>query len=137
VENFPLSTTIAGGVMRLQPGALRELHWHPNTDEWDYFISGSARMTVFSPGGSVQPMEFGPGDVAYVPQGFGHYIENTGRAECRFLLAFNNGDYQEVSLTDWIGRSPRQVVATNFGLTEEVVARFRQKSAFIDPGRRE
>lgn len=28
--NFPISTTIASTFVRLKPGGLRELHWHPN-----------------------------------------------------------------------------------------------------------
>jgi oxalate decarboxylase len=132
VQNFPASRTIAGGVMTLNPGALREMHWHPNADEWDYFIRGRARMTVFSPDSDRQSVEFGPGDVAYVPQGFGHYIENIGEEPCEFLIAFNSGEYQEIALSDWLNNSPHQVIAANFGLPEDVVARFRKGSAFID-----
>ena len=29
-RNFPISTTIAAAVVTLEPGGLRELHWHPN-----------------------------------------------------------------------------------------------------------
>lgn len=29
-RNFPIATTIAAAVVRLEPGGLRELHWHPN-----------------------------------------------------------------------------------------------------------
>lgn len=29
-RNFPVSTTIAAAIVTLKPGALRELHWHPN-----------------------------------------------------------------------------------------------------------
>lgn len=29
-RNFPVATTIASAVVTLKPGALRELHWHPN-----------------------------------------------------------------------------------------------------------
>src|SRR5579883_2004181 len=28
IEEFPISTSIAGVSMRLKPGAIRELHWH-------------------------------------------------------------------------------------------------------------
>ena len=34
--NFPASKTIAAALVELDPGALRELHWHPNADEWQY-----------------------------------------------------------------------------------------------------
>src|SRR5262249_370575 len=68
-KEFPISTTITGALMTLHPGALRELHWHPNADEWQYFIAGRARMTVFGSKGRARTAEFGPGDVGFAPQG--------------------------------------------------------------------
>jgi oxalate decarboxylase len=29
-RNFPVAKTIASSIVTLKPGALRELHWHPN-----------------------------------------------------------------------------------------------------------
>lgn len=29
-RNFPIATTIAAAIVTLEPGGLRELHWHPN-----------------------------------------------------------------------------------------------------------
>src|SRR4029077_17038978 len=46
-RQFPISTTVTGALMQIKPGALREPHWHPNADEWEYYISGRARMGVF------------------------------------------------------------------------------------------
>ena len=37
---FPV-TDIAAAIVRLKPGGLRELHWHPLSDEWQYYISGN------------------------------------------------------------------------------------------------
>ena len=77
-REFPISTTMTGALMRIKPGGLRELHWHPNADEWQYYINGRGRMTVFGSHGRARTEEFGAGDVGYVPQGYGHYIENVG-----------------------------------------------------------
>src|SRR5687767_9219316 len=35
-DNFPVSKAIAGVLMTLQAGGLRELHWHANAAEWAY-----------------------------------------------------------------------------------------------------
>jgi oxalate decarboxylase len=121
-KEFPISSTMTGVTLLLKPGALRELHWHPNASEWQYFISGRARLTVFTSHGNVETTEFGPGDVGYVPQGFGHYIENIGEDECRALLVLNGGDYQEISLSEWLAAAPRQLLSTNFGVPEQVFA---------------
>src|SRR5262249_11829164 len=50
-SNFPAASTIAAALVEVAPGGLRELHWHPNTDEWQYFISGQGRMSVFASSG--------------------------------------------------------------------------------------
>ncbi|MGM3237869.1 cupin domain-containing protein, partial [Bacillus cereus group sp. BC24] len=76
--NFKASKTIASALVKVDPGAIRELHWHPNTDEWQYFISGKARMTVFASDGHARTFNYQAGDVGYVPFAMGHYVENTG-----------------------------------------------------------
>src|SRR5262249_35877188 len=96
MREFPISTTMTGATMLLKPGALRELHWHPNADEWQYYISGRARMALFGSNGRAKTLDFGPGDVGYVPRGFGHYVENIGEEDCRVLVLFNSGTYQEI-----------------------------------------
>ncbi len=130
-KEFPISTTMTGALMTLKPGGLRELHWHPNADEWQYFISGRTRMTVFGSQGRARTAEYGPGDVGLAPQGYGHYLENIGSEECRMLLMFNSGEYQDISLTQWLSANPKQLVATNFGLPESVVAKFPTTNVFI------
>lgn len=39
-RNFPMSITMAAAIVRLKPGGLRELHWHPGADEWQYWVAG-------------------------------------------------------------------------------------------------
>jgi oxalate decarboxylase len=90
---FPISTTITGALLIIEPGALRELHWHPNAAEWQFYLKGSGRMTVFGSHGRVRTDEFSAGDVGYVPQGYGHYIENTGSDTFKVVLALNNATY--------------------------------------------
>src|SRR5262249_7099598 len=49
-HNFAASKSIAAALNEVHPGGLRELHWHANADEWQYYLSGKARMTVFVAG---------------------------------------------------------------------------------------
>ena len=49
---FPAATTIAAAFVEVEPGGMRELHWHPNANEAQYYISGRARMTVYAADGS-------------------------------------------------------------------------------------
>ncbi|NRN26880.1 cupin domain-containing protein [Photorhabdus heterorhabditis] len=113
-KEFPISTTITGLIEIVKPGAIRELHWHPNANEWQYYISGKGRMTVFSSHGHAQTSKFGPTDVGYVPQGFGHYIENIGNDDLKVLVVLDNGIYQDISLSDWFAKTPSYLLADNF-----------------------
>jgi oxalate decarboxylase len=126
-KQFPISATMTGAILKLKPLAIREMHWHPNADEWQYYIKGKARMTVFGSQGRKITREFEPGDVGYVPMGYGHYIESIGDEECEMLAVFNTGDYQEISLSQWLASNPSQLLQTNLGVTPEVVKGLRKR----------
>jgi len=137
-SNFPLSRSIAGVSMRLQPGSLRELHWHAVAAEWAYVIEGHVMTTVVSPDGTVEKNEFGPGDTWYFPRGHGHALQGLGPGECHFLLGFDNGDFSEFgtfSITDWIARTPQRIVSRNMQLPEKVVAGLPRGEVYIVQGK--
>jgi oxalate decarboxylase len=138
VAEFPISQSIAGVSMRLQPGALRELHWHSLAAEWAYMLAGRCRVTVIGPAGDAEVADFEVGDTWYFPRGHGHSLQCLGPGECHFLLGFDNGHFSEFgtfSITDWIATAPPAVVARNLNLAPRDVARFPQKEAYITPGR--
>ena len=130
-NEFPISTTMSGSYIELQPGALREMHWHPNADEWQYYIEGQAEMSVFLAQVTVVTEQFNAGDVGYVPMGAGHYIKNTGDTVLKILLGFNSGDYQSVDLSQWLSTNPQDVVKTNFVISDEILAKFPSKKIFM------
>ncbi len=132
-REFPISTTMTGAIMRIKPGGLRELHWHPNADEWQYYVSGRARMSVFGSHGRARVEEFGAGDVGYVPQGYGHYIENVGTEDVEVLIVLNNGNYQSISLSAWLAANPHLLLSTNFRVPESTFANFPKSERFM-PG---
>ena len=105
-SNFKASTTVAAALVTVHPGGMREMHWHPNADEWQYYISGSAEMGVFNAGPKSATNDFGPGDIGYVPRNLGHYIRNTGRDDLVFLEVFRAASYQAISLSDWLRTRP-------------------------------
>ena len=129
--NFPISKTITGVILELDPGALRELHWHPTADEWDYVFEGNVSVTLFGSHGKWRREVLEPGDVAYVPQGYGHSIENVGDKKCRVLVGFNSGEYQTIDLSQWIAGNPLDVLATNFGQPASLFEKFPHHDVFI------
>ncbi len=121
---FPISKTVTGVVFEIDPGAMRELHWHPNADEWHYVLAGQASVTMFGSGGRYRTETLGQGDVGYIPQGYGHSIENTGKVPLRILIGLNSGVYEEISLAQWMAANPPDVLATNFGVPAAVFSKF-------------
>jgi oxalate decarboxylase len=132
-KEFPVSKTITGVILDLEPGALRELHWHPHANEWLYFISGKARMGLFGSHGRYRAEDFSKGDAGYIPQGFGHFIENTGDTVCRVLVTFDSGDYQEISLSTWLASNPNSIVADNLKTNEALVEKLPSRRVFVAP----
>ena len=92
---FKASSAIAAALVEVAPGGMRELHWHPNTNEWQYYIEGQGRMGVFAGDGAARTFDFMAGDVGYVPFAMGHYIENTGTGPLRFLEMFRSDRYAD------------------------------------------
>ncbi|WP_322907441.1 cupin domain-containing protein [Paenibacillus campi] len=133
VEDFPISTTMAGSLLEIQPGAMRELHWHPNADEWQYYISGQAEVMVFLAEGNAVTEQFETGDVGYVPMGAGHYIKNTGDDVCRILIGFNSGHYEAIDMSEWLGGNPDDVLSTNLHISREEVQQLPKHSLFMVP----
>ncbi|MQA91254.1 MAG: cupin domain-containing protein [Gemmatimonas sp.] len=133
VNDFAISTTMVGSVIELQPGALRELHWHPNADEWQYYIEGQAEMGVFLAEGNAVIDQFEAGDAGYVPMGAGHYIKNIGTDVLKVLIGFNSGHYQAIDLSEWLAGNPVDVLATNLDLPRDVAERLPKTTIFAAP----
>ncbi|MEX3983848.1 cupin domain-containing protein [Paraburkholderia sp. EG287A] len=109
-HNFPISKTVAAALVTVKPGCLREMHWHPDADEWQYFIQGQGKMTVFNTGPEAQTVDFFPGDVGYVKKNLGHYVKNTGKDDLVFVEIFKSDHFSEVTLSQWLANVPRQLV---------------------------
>ncbi|HEX9168100.1 MAG TPA: cupin domain-containing protein, partial [Roseiarcus sp.] len=130
-NEFPISTTLSASVLEVEPGAMRELHWHPHADEWQYYLEGAAEMAVYLGKGQTVTEQFVTGDIGYVPMGTGHYIRNTGSGLLRLLLGFNHGDYRSHDLNAWLGSNPPDVLAANLNLPQTVAEAVPRETHFI------
>ncbi|CAB3776813.1 oxalate decarboxylase family bicupin [Pararobbsia alpina] len=132
-KNFNVSKTVAAALVTVKPGGMRELHWHPNADEWQYYVKGQARMTVFDTGPKAQTADFNPGDVGYVKKSLGHYVENTGKTDLVFLEIFKADEYAEVSLSEWLAHTPAKMVMQHLNISEDVIAKFAKVRPDVVP----
>jgi oxalate decarboxylase len=132
-NNFTASTTIAAALVTLRPGGLREMHWHPNADEWQYLVKGKGRMTVFNTGPEAVTLDFNPGDIGYVKRSNGHYIKNVGDTDLVFLEVFRSSYYADVSLSDWLTHTPPALVAQHLNLDEGTIAKWPHNRPEVMP----
>ncbi len=131
LKEFPMSTTLTGMVLKLKRGAMHEPHWHTDANEWHYVLKGRTRVTLFAPDKRVAVAELSPGECAYIPRGCGHSIQNVGPEDAEIVGVLDSGTYHESSLSEWLAKAPRHLLANNFGVPEKDVANFNRKRMVI------
>lgn len=129
---FPV-TDIAVAIVTLKPGGLRELHWHPLSDEWQYYVKGKGRMTVFNASHNARTEDFQAGDIGYIDVSRAHYIENTGDEDLVFLEVFPEGRYQDISTAQWLAHTPARLVDEHLHTGEDFLRKIPKKEAIIVP----
>jgi oxalate decarboxylase len=130
---FPASKNIAAALVEVEPGAMRELHWHPNASEWQYYLEGQARMGVFASAGQARTFDYRAGDVGFVPFAMGHYVENTGDKTLRFLEVFKSSYYADISLNQWMALTPPELLQDHLKLDQKVIGALRKDKSPIVP----
>jgi len=119
IRELPAATTLAGVNMRLNPGGIRELHWHKEA-EWGYVLDGQCRISGVDQDGRNFLDDVGVGDIWNFPAGVAHSIQGLEEG-VEFLLVFDDGHFSENQtflISDWFNRIPKEVLAKNFGVTE-------------------
>jgi len=133
-HNFPVSKSVAAALVTLKPGGIREMHWHPNASEWQFYLAGKGRMTVFMPPTRARTMDFNANDVGYIPPVAGHYIENTGNTDLVFLEMFKADQYQDFSMNNWIRRLPPEMVTAHLNLDEATIRKIPAEKQVVIAG---
>jgi oxalate decarboxylase len=133
-RNFAASRNIASALVTVKPGGMREMHWHPNASEWQFYVAGKGRMTVFMPPGAARTMDFNANDVGYVPPVAGHYIENTGDTDLVFLEMFKADQYMDFSMNNWIRHLPPEIVTSHLNIDESTIKKIPSEDQGVIAG---
>ncbi len=120
-ENFPAlaGSDAAVFLLTLEPGALREPHWHPNAWELEYVVQGTARLGVVTPQGTTETVDLEPGDVGFVPQGWGHFIRNVGDTVMKMPIVFGNDQPDDIGLSTFFSGVPTRTFTETLGLAND------------------
>jgi len=130
-RNFPVSRHIAAGLLIIKPGHMREMHWQPNASEWQYWISGKGRMTVFFPVDNARTMDFSANDVGFVPSNAPHYFENTGDTDLVVLELFAAEQFMDVSLNEWLRRVPSEMLKAHLNIDKQMATKIPAEKLYL------
>jgi len=133
-HNFPVSKNVAGAMVTVKPGAMRELHWHPNASEWQFWLAGKGRMGIIMNEGKARTMDFNANDVGFVPRVAAHYIENTGKTDLVFLELFKADQFVDVSVNNWIRRLPPELVTAHMNIDQDLIAKIPSEKELVIAG---
>lgn len=131
---FPVASNFAAALVTIQPGAMREIHWHPTSPEWNYFLQGSARITVFQAPEAARTFDFTAGGVGYIPTAASHYVENTGTEDCIFLEVLQAEKFTDVSAAQWLALTPKQVVQDHLDVDDAFWDNLPKEKEYIKQG---
>jgi oxalate decarboxylase family bicupin protein len=133
-STFPIASMFSVALITVEPGAMREMHWHTTSDEWSYFIAGTARLTVYEAPAASRTFDFSAGDVGYVPVPNAHYLENTGNTTLVYMEVLLSPQYSDISVNQWLGLTPKQIVKDHLNLEDGIIDGFKKTKEFVIQG---
>ena len=77
-QSLPVSQTMTGVVLDLDPGGLHELHWHPNADEWQYITNREFSVSLFGAHGRYRIETLAKGARGVHPPGLWPFLARPG-----------------------------------------------------------
>ncbi|KAL2009489.1 hypothetical protein VTN00DRAFT_5296 [Thermoascus crustaceus] len=131
---FPIASNFSAAVVTVKPGGMREIHWHPSSDEWSFFIQGQGRATLFTAPDEATTFDYRAGDVAYFPKSNSHYIENTGDEDLMFVEVLQADHFSDIALGQWIASTPRQIISDTLNLSDETIKSFKKEKQYVVAG---
>ncbi|MEE6170040.1 MULTISPECIES: cupin domain-containing protein [unclassified Mycolicibacterium] len=130
-DNFPIlrGQEASLALLKLQPGGIREPHWHPSAWELNIVTSGVATWTLLDVMGHTETFDQHPGDVVFAPQGSFHYFENKGDVDMDIVIIFNASTPEakdDIGIGATISALPPTVLGAVFGVPADTFANFKK-----------
>ena len=69
--------------------------------------------------------------MGYIPFAMGHYIENIGEEPLRFLEMFQSSYFADLSLSQWMTLTPRELIKAHLNLDDKTIAALRKDKPII------
>ncbi|GAA2600347.1 cupin domain-containing protein [Winogradskya consettensis] len=107
----------------LQPGMIREPHWHTNAHELTYCLRGASIVTIFDSGSRYHRFTIGAGQMFFVPLGALHTIEVVGEGEAEFIATLTHELPEEFGMSGSLAVMTDAVIGNTYDLPAAAVAK--------------
>lgn len=130
-EIFPILTGQEASVvmLTLEPGGIREPHWHPSAWEINFLTKGVAAWVVIDGNGNHEAFDQHVGDVVFAPQGSFHYFENQGPDDMKIVIIQNTSAPEakdNIGIGETLSMLPSRVLSAVFGVPAETFNSFKK-----------
>ncbi|KZS76873.1 cupin [Mycobacterium kansasii] len=127
-DTFPILKGLSIKRLLINPGAMRTPHWHANTNELTYCVSGTALVSVLDTGSQFASFVVHAGDMFHIDSGSLHHIENIGADVCEFVVAFRNERPEDFGLGAAFGAMTDAVLGNTYDLPASDFAAMRRST---------
>jgi len=121
-DSLPILRGLSAKRLLLEPGAVREPHWHANASELTYCLSGDLLVGILGDGSEFSWFRIRPGQMFYARSGALHYIENLGDYSAELIVCFSDERPRGSSFRASIAAMSDSVLGKTWGLPESAFA---------------
>jgi len=130
-QNFPILIGQQASIqlITLQPGGIREPHWHPSAWEINLVTKGVAFWVLIDGNGNHESFEAHVDDLVFAPQGSLHYFENLGTEDLDVLIIQNSSaseDKDNIGIAESLSHVPPQTLSAIFGVPADTFDKFKK-----------
>ncbi|NQX36867.1 cupin domain-containing protein [Herbiconiux sp. VKM Ac-2851] len=115
-DTFPILERLSIKRLLLEPGSIREPHWHANADELGYCLSGTLLVSLLENGSAFSSFTITAGQMFTIPSGALHHIENIGDDTGEVVVAFSHERPEDFSLHAAFGTMTDAVLGNTYDL---------------------
>ena len=131
-DAFPILERISIKRLVLEPGAIREPHWHADADELACCIAGDVLVSILDSADVFASFTIGAGEMFHVQSGSLHQIENVGEVAAELIVVFSNSAPEDFSLHGAFGAMSDAVLGNTYGLPAADFARLPRDTGSPD-----
>jgi oxalate decarboxylase len=121
-DSFPILRGLSIKRLVLQPGSIREPHWHANADEIGYCLAGSALVSILDNGSVFSSFTISAGQMFTIASGALHHIENIGDEVVEIVVVFSHERPEDFSLHAAFGSMTDAVLGNTYDLDASAFA---------------